>query len=261
MKIIFTDLDGTLLDHDNYSFAAAKKGLQLVKKQKIPIIFCTSKTRSELLHWRKLTHIQHPFISENGGGIFIPISYFSFTFKHTKKVDSFFLIRLGAPKNKLITAMNALEEDFDLTSFQSMDNRTIIEYTNLPFDQAKLASEREFDIPFVLHDETQIEKIRNHIYDQDLSLTKGGRFYHLIGNNDKGKAVRILINLFKQKYDLIDCIGIGDSENDFSMLEAVNKPYLVKKPDGTYASNDFFHSDGIGPIGWQNIIEKEFKTR
>ncbi|MBS3802231.1 MAG: HAD-IIB family hydrolase [Candidatus Thermoplasmatota archaeon] len=260
MKLIFTDLDGTLLDHDDYSFTAAKKGLQLVKKQKIPIIFCTSKTRSELLYWRKLTHNQHPFISENGGGIFIPISYFPFTFKHTKKVDSFFLIRLGAPKNRLTTAMNALEKDFDLTSFQSMDNKTIMNYTNLPFDQAKLASKREFDIPFVLHNETQIEKISNRIYDQDLSLTKGGRFYHLIGNNDKGKAVRILINLFKQIYDLIDSIGIGDSENDFSMLEAVNKPYLVKKPDGTYASNDFLHSDGIGPSGWQKIIEKEFKT-
>jgi hypothetical protein len=37
----------------------------------------------------------------------------------------------------------------------------------------------------------------------------------------------------------------------------VDHGYLVKKPDNTFASNEFDHSDGIGPAGWQNVIEKE----
>ena len=35
---ISTDLDGTLLDHDNYSYRAATQALELCKEQNIPIV-------------------------------------------------------------------------------------------------------------------------------------------------------------------------------------------------------------------------------
>jgi len=76
-KIIFTDLDGTLLDSDTYSYEKAKIALQLLKKRRIPLIFCTSKTRAEIEFWRDEVGNYDPFISENGGGIFIPKDYFS----------------------------------------------------------------------------------------------------------------------------------------------------------------------------------------
>ncbi len=260
MKLIFTDLDGTLLDHTNYSLSAAEKGLQLAQKEKIPIIFCTSKTRSEILYWRKQTKNYHPFISENGGGIFIPLSYFTFSFKYSKKSDSFYLIRFGASQNQLLGTMKNLEQKFNIESFISMNIKTIMKYTELPLNQAKLASKREFDIPFVMHDETQKNEIIEYIKNQNLHLTKGGRFYHLIGDNDKGKAVNALIDLFKKKYDSVESIGIGDSENDFSMLNQVDHAYLVKKPNHTFASDKFNHSDGIGPVGWQKVVDHELKS-
>ena len=65
MKLVFSDLDATLLDHNNYSFDAAKPAIRELKKKKIPLIFCTSKTREELLHWQKKLHIKDPFIVEN----------------------------------------------------------------------------------------------------------------------------------------------------------------------------------------------------
>ena len=257
MKIIFTDLDGTLLDHNNYSFSAAKKGLKILLQQHIPLIFCTSKTKAEIIYWRKKIKNHHPFISENGGGLFIPIDYFSFCFEYNQKDDSYYLIRFGAPKDKLKKVMRELEQKFNLESFLSMDTNTLMEKTDLTLKQANLASKREFDIPFVLYDEKEEKRVIKYIYDQGLQCTKGGRFYHLMGDNDKGKAVSKLIRLFKRKFDSIDTIGIGDSENDFSMLTQVDHGYLVKKPDNTFASNEFNHSDGIGPAGWQNVIEKE----
>ena len=47
-NLIFTDLDGTFLNHHDYSFEESKEALGLVKKKQIPLIFTTSKTRIEV---------------------------------------------------------------------------------------------------------------------------------------------------------------------------------------------------------------------
>ncbi|MFO8077891.1 MAG: HAD-IIB family hydrolase, partial [Thermoplasmatota archaeon] len=253
------DLDGTLLDHQTYSFAPAQKSLQFLNKNNIPVIFCSSKTRKELLYWKDQLNNTHPFISENGGGIFIPKSYFSFSFEHTDHDESSYIIRFGASFSQLQKTMQELEDQFDVISFLTMPTKTIEKYTGLSKKMAQLASEREYDIPFLINDPTQIDDIIQYIHQHHLHITKGGRFYHLIGENDKGKAVNMLTRLYHQHYSTVESIGIGDSENDFSMLKQVNKPYLVKKTNGSYASSNFSHAQGIGPEGWHEIIEKEYQ--
>ena len=74
MIIIFTDLDGTLLDK-KYSYESALPALALIESHKIPLVLCSSKTRSEIEFYRTKLNNDHPFICENGGGIFIPIGY------------------------------------------------------------------------------------------------------------------------------------------------------------------------------------------
>lgn len=258
MIILFTDLDGTLLDHESYSFSSALKALQLVKQRNIPVIFCTSKTMKESCYWRDKLGNDHPFIVENGGGIYIPKHYFSFPFKYNKINGLYYIIHLGAPFSLLKSTMDELENRFDISSFLTMTVESIMRVTNLSRDQAKLASQREFDIPFIMNDETQLPEIARTIKKQQLFLTKGGRFYHLTGDTDKGKAVTRLSELFQKQYGSLVSIGIGDSENDLAMLRQVSKPYLVKRPDGSYVSNLFHHANGIGPVGWQDMIEKEF---
>ena len=80
--IIFTDLDGTLLDLDTYSFKKAKPALKLIKKENkkeknIAVVPCTSKTAEETKFYLKKLKIKEPFIVENGGAIYIPKGYFS----------------------------------------------------------------------------------------------------------------------------------------------------------------------------------------
>ncbi|MCH6574886.1 MAG: HAD hydrolase family protein, partial [Bacteroidetes bacterium] len=36
--VIFSDLDGTLLDHDTYSFQAASEAIELIKSKNIPLV-------------------------------------------------------------------------------------------------------------------------------------------------------------------------------------------------------------------------------
>jgi mannosyl-3-phosphoglycerate phosphatase len=255
--IIFTDLDGTLLDTNNYSFQKGKNALNLIKKRKVPLIFCTSKTRAEIEFWREKMGNVDPFISENGGGIFIPKNYFSFEFLYDIKHKNYFVIKLGTEYNKLVEILDLLKEKYEIISFSDMSIEEVAKDANLEPLQAKLAKKREFDLPFKILNKKQEKDIRNEIKKHGLNYTVGGRYYHLLGNNNKGEAVKILSDLFRCKYSDIKTIAIGDSENDFQMLDAVNEGFLVKKKDGSYASNKYKKAKGVGPKGWNDVILRE----
>ena len=79
--VVFSDLDGTLLDESSYSFKDALPAVRLLQLRAIPLVLCSSKTRAEIEPCRLSLHNRHPFISENGGGIFIPPGYFSAPFE------------------------------------------------------------------------------------------------------------------------------------------------------------------------------------
>ncbi len=75
--LIFTDMDGTLLDHHTYSFEAAKPTLTSLAERNIPVIPTTSKTFVELLELRETIGLTGPFIVENGAAAYIPHGFFA----------------------------------------------------------------------------------------------------------------------------------------------------------------------------------------
>lgn len=257
MKIIFTDLDGCLLDTDTYSFKEATEGLRLIKKKKIPLIFCSSKTRSEIEYWRRKIKNKDPFISEDGGGIFIPKKYFKFKFDYTREDKKYYIIQLGTNYKRLVKVINKIKKKFKIKNFYEMTVREISKEAGLDLYQARLSKQREFDEVFKILDIKQKNNILKEIKKNKLNYTRGGRFYHIMRRNDKGKAVEILSNLFKKMYKKITTIGIGDSYNDFEMLERVDIPYLVMDKYGNYSSDKYKKANGIGPVGWNMVVKKE----
>ena len=63
-------------------------------------MICSSKTRAEIEYYQEKIGIADPFISENGGAIYIPQGYFSPRTEDSAIIDenkgSFQVIRLGA---------------------------------------------------------------------------------------------------------------------------------------------------------------------
>lgn len=259
MKIVYTDLDGTLLDHKTYSFQPAKPALDLIKKKKIPLVFCTSKTRAEIEYWRKKIKNTHPFISENGGGVFVPKNYFNFLFNFDRENDDYFIVEFGEKISVLKDVISDLQKKFDIISFLDMCDEEIFDATGLDSDQIKLAKQREYVLPFVIKNKKDEKQIIKEIKKNGLNVTVGGRFYHLMGDNSKGHAVCFLTNLFKKEFSNVSTLGFGDSKNDFSMLENVDRGFLVKKYDNGYASDVFFHAEGVGPVGWNKTVLKQLK--
>lgn len=262
--IIFTDLDGTLLDHDTYSFDKATEALAAVKSRGIPLVVCSSKTRAEIELYRRKLGNTHPFVSENGGGIYIPTGYFAGDHPEWEDAGECKLIRLGARYSDLRVAVKKLRADgFAINGFGDMAAGEISRATGLSLVEAELAKSRDFDETFFF-DGRDIGPLREAISALGFNHTMG-RYHHILGSSDKGKSVSILSSLYRIKFGAITTVGIGDSPNDIPMLSSVDIPIAVQQPDGKYhpeiAAPDIRYAGAVGPCGWNkavlDIIEKE----
>ena len=258
--LIFTDLDGTLLEHKTYSYEPALPALKQVEKHNIPLIFSTSKTRAEIEYWQKQLKNSHPFISENGGGIFIPKNYFSFEYPYDKKIKNFKVIELGMPYRSLLKIVRKIQQQYELQSFADMNPSDLSKETGLSLEQAALALSRDYELPFKLLNPYEKDDVLAEIKKHKLSVIIGGIYYHLMANQSKGKAVARLLNLFSKQYPSLKTIALGDTFNDVSMLDLVDIPYLVQRPDGSYISSSYNHADGIGPVGWCSAVSFEIQN-
>lgn len=255
--IIFTDLDETLLERGSYSFEKALPALALLRERDIPLVICSSKTRPEIEAYREKLGNAHPFVAENGGGIYMPRGYFEdLGGFETLESGGCGAIILGARYGELREAVVGLRsEGFDLMGFGDMSVEEISALTGLGGGEAALARQREFDEAFVFTGDAL--KLRAAIEKKGLNMTEG-RLFHLMGDSDKGKAVGILKELYKLKYRDPVFAALGDSPTDAPMLRNVDYPVLVKKDDGKYDGRvsvpNIIRAKGIGPDGWNRAV-------
>ncbi len=257
--IIFTDLDGTLLHPRTYSFDEARPALDMIRRRDIPLILCSSKTRAEIEVYRRRLVNDHPFISENGGGIFIPQGYFR-SFEKGEMQDGYRLIRFGSPYQELRNALTDLRERLSIKvrGFGDMSAHEIALLSGLSESEAALAKMRDFDEPFIFEEgRTRADVFLRAIEERGYRWTRG-RFHHITGENDKGRAVTFLKGLYGKKYGPIRTVGIGDNLNDLPFLRVVDLPALVQKEDGNYEEGislpNLIRTDGIGPVGWNSTV-------
>ena len=261
--IIFTDLDGTLLDFHSYSFEKAQPALSLIKQKNIPLIICSSKTKKEIMYYRQKLDNTEPFISENGGGIFIPEGFLDMELKDlgmpVQIKDGYQIIRLGLPYETLRSGMEGIRrEGFKIKGFGDMSAQEVSEKTGLSISEAIMAKERHFDEPFFFRGtKSETDQLIQIIHSKGFRVTQG-RLYHILGENDKGKAVSLLTNLYRNHFGEIVTIALGDSLNDREMLEQADFPVIVQQPDGSYDEGiqlqKITNAEGIGPEGWNKAV-------
>lgn len=257
--IVITDLDGTLLDAATYSYAPALPVLDAIRIRGIPLILCSSKTRAEMEVLRRELGNHHPFVTENGGGIFIPEGYFA-ALADAEFYGGYRLIRLGTPYAEVRRRFVQLREELGakVRGFGDMRDEEVAVLTGLTLPGAKHARERDFDEPFVF-DGVADERFLQAIEAAGLVWTQG-RLFHIMGMHDKGKAVGRLKSLYEKKLGRVTSIGLGDSLNDLPMLQAVDHPVLVRREDGSYdrrvAVPGLQRTNLPGPAGWNEAVHQ-----
>jgi mannosyl-3-phosphoglycerate phosphatase len=257
--LVFTDLDGTLLNHDDYSFHDALESIKELQKRSIPIIIITSKTFAEVVDLQKEIGILHPFIVENGAGTFIPkdcplASTVIYKEEWTKvsSAHSYIELRLF---------FTNLKRSYPLRGFGDMSVEEVMDLTGLDKENASKAMQRDFTEPFIIEDESLIEEIKTLANIEGLDIVKGGRFYHLISKNQaKENAMFQLTHMYDEYHGLKHTtVALGDSANDFEMIKAADIGILIQGHDLKYAhigDENIKKSKFPGPKGWHTCISE-----
>jgi len=148
--------------------------------------------------------------------------------------------------------------------FSDLTEKEISSICRLDSKEAGLAKKREYDEPFIIEgSEKEVDLVKEKIKQRGLNYVWGGRFHHILGKNDKGKAVEILKELYENQFFSIFTIGIGDSLNDLPMLRAVDHPIFLKEedplPDVPSSVQNLAIIEGRGPRVWSKVVLNALK--
>jgi len=255
--VVFSDLDGTILDPETYGWDKSRPGIELLKASGVPLVLVSSKTFYEMKEIHAEICLGDPFVFENGGGIAYPDG----------KGD-FRIVFPGMTTGELSEKFQGIKGFFPGTprTILEMGEDEIVEMTGLSRKRAGLARMRKASLPFITDAESgslDLEKINGLLSGLSLAIMKGRRFYYLMtSGTDKGTAVGIIKGHYEKNAlsGGIETAGIGDSPLDLPLLNAVDRAFLVRDKDGTVSCRGIpgkiTVTDGSGPEGFSEAVKK-----
>lgn len=257
--LVFSDLDGTLLNHHDYSFKEAVDTINYLNRNDMPLILTTSKTFSEVFQIQKEMGFTAPFIVENGGGIFVPPDHFLCKVKH---VDSAWeKISNGASYEQLRDFFQKMKKRYPVYGFGDMSHKEIMDLTNLDAKSAKNAMQRHFTEPFILQDELLLPHLTMEANKAGFDIVKGGRFLHLMSKNqNKAVAMQRLSKMYENHYNKpVHKIALGDSQNDFEMIQQADTGIVMPRHDGSFmdmqGNENVLFAKHPGAKGWNQALK------
>lgn len=263
--LVFTDLDGTLLDHYSYEHADAKECMERLSGHGIPIIPNTSKTFSELLALRERLGLTGPFIVENGAAIFINKDFLPGKPKGAVWQDGFWVKSFSSKRPYWLGLIKKFTPEYGhlFESFSNMSVDRIVEVTGLSEDDAQLSSQRQFGEPLLWKGtEEELESFVAMLRRVGAHPVKGGRFLHVGGDCNKGIALTWLLREYQRQHQgiAVSSIALGDGTNDVAMLEiadtAVRIASPVHAPPELERSVKLYTSNKLGPKGWAEVLDQ-----
>ena len=263
--LIFSDIDGSFMNHRSYSYSTLKKYILLLKNH-CQVIFNSSKTFAEINELNKSLKILSPFIVENGACIFFPRNYNNIVFdKNFFKYNDYLGYKLTNKNSQLlISETNHLKKKYKFSFLSEITDLRLKKISNLNIQQLKRSRMRMFSNPILWEDkETKKDQFSKEINSLGYEVSYGGRFLHLCDSYNKGKAVNEFLAILKLNKNLsYKTISIGDSDNDLSMLEQTDYSCIIKSSKKKLLLNkkkNNYYSKNFAPEGWRESLEYIFK--
>ena len=263
--VIYTDLDGTLLDHHTYAFNEALEIIKALKDRGIPIIPCTSKTRAETLTLMRAMGIDGPMIIENGTAIWVPRDWGLERPEGSDSDVDAWCHCFGPSRGMIRRQLGILSIEWGnrYQSLCDLSDKQVAAVTGLDLRDAARAKQRE-------HCETLIwlgtpadrKAFAKEIETLDMRCLQGGRFVHVLASGGKAEAVSWLHRKIRTERPGCDgaiSLSAGDAENDVEMLEVTDMALLVRspvnEPPTLRRQGGLVISDTEGPAGWAEGME------
>jgi len=246
--VIFTDLDGTLLDHDSYSHAPADATLAALRAAGIPVVLASSKTAAEIAGLRRDLGLEEvPAICENGAGLVPP--------GPAAEVAADDYARIRAALDGLPPALRR-----PFTGFGDLDTAGVARLTGLAPAQAALARQRQFSEPGTWAGSVAEKRaFLDALGAAGIAAREGGRFLTLsLGAVKSARMAEVLA-----RYGTPPCIALGDAPNDIEMLRAADRGVIVANPHRAplpeqpgEAEGRILRTEKPGPGGWSLAVER-----
>lgn len=240
--LVFSDLDGTLLDHQDYGWDQARPGLGRLREMGAGLVLASSKTAAEIEGFVQDMGFSHmPAIVENGAGILWPN-------QPTASGNADYLrIR------KILTQVSP-----GFLGFADMGAREVSERTGLDPDDAERARKRCFSEPGLwMGSPEDLLRFIDEVGRHGLHARQGGRFLTLSFGRTKADAMSEVI----QKLNPAKTIALGDAPNDLEMILAADIGVIVANHHGTPipalnsdVERRILRTKLEGPKGWTDAI-------
>lgn len=261
MRTIFTDLHGTLLDAATNDWSLARPALLALQHRNVPVVMVSSKTRAEVEMWRDQMANRHPFIVENGAAVFIQQGYFNAPVEGARNRRGYEMLVLGSPGDELAAVLKAAAREAAVVvrTLDQMTDAEIQQRTALPLDQVTLVRRREFGMPFVLEHDEDADRLRRAIETRGKRYTRGGRFHHILGANDKRRAVKMLLGLFRRRLGSVHALGLGDGLNDLGFLAEMDAAVIMQSARAEKMRETLpnaYVTQQPGPAGWNEAVTR-----
>ena len=244
--IVFTDLDGSLLDHESYSTAPAKAALGELAARKIPLILNSSKTADEIIAIKRTHGIEAPFVCENGAALHLsPES----------------VIPFGPLREQWLHRVHELRDQrgFVFEGFDDWSSTSISKRTGRTEQEALLAKRRVYSEPILWRDSQEaLRRFQDDLSNMGLRLLQGGRFQSIQGHFDKRNAMDWLAARAEKQEVAPVVVALGDSPNDAAMLNAADVAVIIKSANSSLIhcpdAKLLIHTTLKGPAGWSEAI-------
>ena len=250
--LVFSDLDGSLMDHDSYSIEPARVVLQRLFDDNIPLVLSSSKTRMEMLGVQERLHLDTSFVCENGAALHLCKA------SPPRQAP----IEFGPPRNHWLAQVHQLRETrgWRFDGFADWSVQAIMNMTGLDAQQAEWAGQREYSEPILWRDSASaLTEFEEALTTFELQLMEGGRFYSIQGRYDKGDAMRYMRSRYAHKEPVIT-VALGDSPNDTAMLQQADIAVVIRSAKSDKikleSAQRIIRTERAGPLGWQDAMDE-----
>ncbi len=245
--VLFTDLDGTLLDFETYRPSPeAISILQQLGRRRIAVVPVSSKTSAEVAPLMDELGLVGPSVTE--GGAIISSS------NGRETVN-------GLARGDLVPLLSMLRcKGWPVRGMSEMTAGEVGERTGLAPEAAERAMTRRASEPFVF--ESEITEADTDAFVAEVALmgadvVRGGRFFHLLGPGiDKRMGVRAVLAEIELA-DHLRTAAVGDAWNDLPMLDEVRIGYLLGDAvDPELVPPGVVMIKTVGPAGFSEVASR-----